>query len=311
VLCIVGTRAHARDLFVALREKEPVGTFHLSALMCPAHRSAKLAEIKAALNQEGAPCRVVATTVVEAGVDIDFPLVYRIMAGLDSIAQAAGRCNREGRLDPEQAIVQLFEIEGWKWNSIPELHVNEDTARGVLRRHASDPLSLEAIEAYFQELYRKKEDARVDGLDASPHWPDNKRDSILQRLNAQTANFSEGDFWLPFADVARAFRMIDTAMEPVIIPWDDNARDLIAQLEDPKLERPGPIARKLQPYIVNVPRGAFAELRRIGRVVPIHEYRFKDQFMRLSDEAREELYKHDLGFDWSDPTFRKVESGIV
>jgi CRISPR-associated endonuclease/helicase Cas3 len=276
-----------------MKEKEPAGTFHLSALMCPAHRSVKLGQIKAALNKDG-PCRVVATTVVEAGVDIDFPLVYRIMAGLDSVAQAAGRCNREGRLEREQAIVQLFEIEGRR--SIPELRANEDAAREVLRQPDVDALGLDAMEAYFRRLYWGSMAGREDGLDT-------KR--ILVRLNQQA---SEG--WLPFADITRDFRMIDTGMEPVVIPWDDKARDLIAQLEDPKLERPGAIARKLQPYIVNVPRGPFAELRRIGRIVPMQEYRFQDQFMRLTDEATKELYKEELGFDWGDPTFRKVESGI-
>ena len=77
---------------------------HLSALMCPAHRSRTLGEIKETLNR-GAPCRVVSTQLVEAGVDVDFPLVYRALGGLDSIVQAAGRCNREGRMDLGNMIV--------------------------------------------------------------------------------------------------------------------------------------------------------------------------------------------------------------
>jgi CRISPR-associated endonuclease/helicase Cas3 len=230
--------------------------------------------------------------VVEAGVDIDFPLVYRIMAGLDSIAQAAGRCNREGRLEPEQAIVQLFEIEGRR--SIPELRANEDAARDVLRQPDVDTLGLDAMEAYFRQLYWGRMAGRDDGLDTK---------SILARLNVQA---HEG--WLPFADIARDFRMIDTAMEPVIVAWDDEARRLIEELET--AERPGAIARKLQPYIVNVPRGPFRELQEVGRIVPVQEYRFQDQFMRLTEEARQELYKDDLGFDWSDPTFRNVESSM-
>jgi CRISPR-associated endonuclease/helicase Cas3 len=292
-LCIVGTRAHARDLFVALRKEAPAGTYHLSALMCPAHRSNKLEQIKAAL-KEG-PCRLIATTVVEAGVDIDFPVVYRIMAGLDSVAQAAGRCNREGKRSRDESIVQLFEIEGRR--SIPELRANEDAAREVLRQPGVDALGLETIEAYFRRLYWGKTTGRVDGLDAK---------DILPRLNAQAH-----EFWLPFADIARDFQMIEGGMEPVIIPWDDEARDLITQLEDPRLERPGAIARKLQPYIVNVPRRPFAELRKVGRVVPVQEHRFADQFMRLTEEAWKEIYRDDLGLDWSDPSFRKIEAGIL
>jgi CRISPR-associated endonuclease/helicase Cas3 len=88
-----------------LWEKMPKGTSHLSALMCGAHRSAQIAEIKQWL-KEGIPTRVVSTQLVEAGVDLDFPVVYRALAGLDSIAQAAGRCNREGL--QENGIVVVF-----------------------------------------------------------------------------------------------------------------------------------------------------------------------------------------------------------
>ena len=290
-LCIVGTRAHARELFIELQKKEKAGTFHLSALMCPAHRSEMLKAIRAAL--DAGRCRVVATTVIEAGVDIDFPNVYRAMAGLDSIAQAAGRCNREGKWSAEESIVQLFEVEGR--TSIRELRANEDAAREVLRKPDLDPLGLEAIEAYFRRLHWARTAGREDGLDAK---------GILPRLNAQA---HEG--WLPFADIARDFQMIEGGMEPVIIPYNDTARRLLAELAE--AERPGRLARKLQPYIVNVPRGPFQELQRIGRVVPVQKYRFQGQFMRLTDEARQEVYKEDLGLDWNDPTFRKIESGIV
>lgn len=270
-------------MFNALKQ-EP-GTYHLSALMCPAHRSRQLDKIKAALAT--GPCRVVATTVIEAGVDIDFPRVWRIMAGLDSIAQAAGRCNREGKRSCDESIVQLVEIDGR--TSIPELRANEGAAREVLWQPDADALGLEAIEAYFSRLYWGKTAGRQDGLDAK---------DILGRLNVQA---HEG--WLPFVDIAHDFQMIEGGMEPVIIPYDDDARHLLALLE--QVERPGAIARKLQPYIVNVPRSAFAALRQVGRMGPVQEYRFKDQFMRLTDEARGEIYSDDLGLDWSDPTFQK------
>ncbi|MEQ1671332.1 MAG: CRISPR-associated endonuclease Cas3'', partial [Hyphomicrobium sp.] len=243
VLCIVGTRPQARDLYKLLIGRDPLTpTFHLSALMCAAHRTKRLEEIRAALNAGG--CRVVATTVIEAGVDIDFPAVWRQMAGLDSIAQAAGRCNREGKRARSDAIVQPFEVEGW--NTIRELRANEAAARETMRNLASgeDPLCPSAIGRYFDRLYAGKTEGRSDGLDAS---------GIMAALNTGHLQAQ-----LPFADVAAAYRMIESVMEPVIVPWDARASDAIKQLMDPDLppESSRKNARGLQPYIVNVPREA-------------------------------------------------------
>ena len=108
VLAVVGRRADARELYTRVMAEDRAGLWHLSGLMCAQHRSEAIADIKQALvtrrqalaaGQTPAPIRVISTQLVEAGVDIDFPVVYRALAGLDSIAQAAGRCNREGRLE--------------------------------------------------------------------------------------------------------------------------------------------------------------------------------------------------------------------
>ena len=295
VLCIVGTRAQARNLFKQLIDVDTVPTFHLSALMCPAHRTSKLEDIGVAL--AAGPCRVIATTVVEAGVDIDFPVVWRQMAGLDSIAQAAGRCNREGKLDPSQAIVQLFEVDGWQ--SIRELRPNEAAAREVLRHHRGEPMGLAAIGAYFDRLYETKSQGRTDGLDAK---------AILPQL--QTGAL-QGQ--LPFADAASDYRMIESAMEPVIVPWDERARDAIAVLGDPALppEDIRATARRLQPYIVNVPRHPFSLLQAAGRIVPINPHRFDEQFMALTEEGTRSIYSDALGIDWTDPTFQEASNLIV
>lgn len=104
----LAARADARELYTRVKAEDSTGLWHLSGLMCAQHRSDTIADIKQALlarrqalaaGQNSAPIRVISTQLVEAGVDIDFPVVYRALAGLDSIAQAAGRCNREGRLD--------------------------------------------------------------------------------------------------------------------------------------------------------------------------------------------------------------------
>jgi len=296
VLCIVGTRRHARELFQKMRNCGHDGVYHLSASLCPVHRSQKLAEIKRRLKSEEAPCRLIATTVIEAGVDVDFPAVYRAMAGLDSIAQAAGRCNREGRLPREESIVQPFEMADR--STIPELRKYEDAARRVLEvpDYAAEPLSLAAIEAYFGELYWKQETGRADGLDK--HGIADKTTYVVNR----------NDVDIPFARIAQQFRMIESEMEPVIIPFDDVARAALAELEG--TEHVSGVARRLQPYMVNVPRGAFAALRQAGRVEPVDERRLGEQFMRLTDEAFDSLYDDDIGFDWSDPTYRTEDQNI-
>ena len=112
-LCVVNTRQDARDLYAKLAERKPGDTFHLSTWMCPAHRRDVITQIRGRL-KAGTPTYVVSTSLIEAGVDLDFPAVFRALAGLDSLAQAAGRCNREGKLknpdgSPAHGQVYLFE----------------------------------------------------------------------------------------------------------------------------------------------------------------------------------------------------------
>lgn len=104
VLCIVNNRRHARALYESMADQD--GARHLTTLMCARHRSQVLAEVRQRL-RDGLPCRLVATSLIEAGVDVDFPCVLRAEAGLDSIAQAAGRCNREGRRALEAFLILI------------------------------------------------------------------------------------------------------------------------------------------------------------------------------------------------------------
>ncbi|HAD25367.1 MAG TPA: CRISPR-associated helicase/endonuclease Cas3, partial [Alphaproteobacteria bacterium] len=107
-LIIVNTRQHALNLYHAAREAELSGLYHLTTRQYAAHRRLILAEIRQALD-EGRPCRLIATSLVEAGIDVDFPRLWRATAGLDQIAQAAGRCNREGRRPADESIVTIFQ----------------------------------------------------------------------------------------------------------------------------------------------------------------------------------------------------------
>ncbi len=226
VLCVVNTRRHARLLHELLGGGE--GVFHLSANMCPAHRTEKLQAIRAAL-KEGRLCRVVSTQLVECGVDVDFPVVYRAEAGIDSVAQAGGRCNREGLL--AEGIVYVFEAEA----APPPGELRRAAEEGgIVLRHFADALSPEAVTAYFEALYWR---AGKEGLDAK---------GVLLDLEESA---SRGDF--PLRQVSAKFQLIESAYEPVIIPWGQEGEAIVKGLRH--AEHAGRLARQAQRYTVQIP----------------------------------------------------------
>ena len=286
-LAIVNTRRHARELYERIRDLE--GATHLTTLMCARHRQERLEVVRERL-RDGVPVRLIATSLVEAGVDVDFPVVWRAEAGLESIIQAAGRCNREGR--SESGDVFVFEpAEGEGRNPPPEVGQAADAARGVLRRHPEDPASLDAIADYFKELYWLK---GADALDAK---------HLLRciRERGDTLDF-------PFETIAEKFRLIETPLVPVIVPYhgpdgdDDKAKRLLEELK--RAERPGRIARRLQPYVVQIPPRARASLLASGAAAPVRRDDFDHQFVVLTNL---DLYTADVGLTWDDPTFREAE----
>lgn len=231
VLCIVNTRGHARKLFEALK-REGDDCYHLSALMCPAHRSCKLDEIRKNL-ESGKTCRVISTQLIEAGVDIDFPVVYRSLAGLDSIAQAAGRCNREGKSDAGRTCV--FRSEHHRSESYFADTAN--VASQVLPLF-DDPLALETVEHYFKLYY----------WDQSSRWDGKK---ILQRFALQQ---NRGlPFLFSFATTAAEFHLIEDHSREVIIPWGNEGKKLCERLRRVSVPVPREILRKLQRYTVRIP----------------------------------------------------------
>ncbi|MFZ5587051.1 MAG: CRISPR-associated helicase Cas3' [Thermodesulfobacteriota bacterium] len=217
-LCIVNTRRHARELAGLLPQAA-----HLSAAMCAQHRSEVIAAIKARL-KAGEPTLVVSTQLVECGVDFSFPAVYRALAGLDSIAQAAGRCNREGELLPGLGRLEVFAPP----EPPHEGHLRQaaECGRRLLAGGAADPLAPERFQAFFRELYWLK----GDGLD----------EKQILRLSRE----------FKFRSVEAAFRMIDQDGPPVLTLYGQGA-ELIA-----RLRREGPsrdLLRRLQRFAVTVP----------------------------------------------------------
>jgi len=236
VLCVVNTRGHARSLFEMLGEGD--GRFHLSGLMCPAHRTQTLDAVRERLSA-GLPCRVISTQLIEAGVDIDFPVVFRAMAGVDSIAQAAGRCNRNGLLS-EPGRVYVFRSE----HRTAERFL-ADTAAGaeqVMEIH-DDPLALEAVERYFSLYY----------WDQADRWDEK---GIMRSFSL--VQDRKMPFLFEFADVARRFRMIEQAGRPIVVPWGEEGRRLCERLRMlPALNRE--TTRRLQRFTVQIPERTLME----------------------------------------------------
>ncbi len=283
VLMIVNNRRHARSLYDAI-SREP-GAYHLSTLMVAQHRSTVLNEVRQKL-LAGEPCKLISTSLIEAGVDVDFPCVYRAEAGLDSIAQAAGRCNREGKRPQGDSIVSLFESPDWP--APTELAQLSGNMRMVLRNHSGDLLAPEAMQLYFKHVYN----AHGTELDSK---------GIL-KMHSDHAN----SFNFPFQNIAQAFTMIDSHLLPIIVPRDDVAEKLINDLRF--ADGVGGIARGLQPYLVQVPKAGFEALRSAGAISCIEPQKFGDQFWRLESM---DLYSNEAGLSWENPLFIKAESKVM
>ena len=232
VLCVVNSRKSAQEIFTRLSGE---GNFHLSTLMYPAHRRAKLEEIRRRL-KEGLPCRVISTSLIEAGVDVDFPAVFREEAGLDSILQAAGRCNREGKRPVSESIVTLFQGEA----APPPLFQTAIGAGRMVLEQYDDIASQEAIQAYFHTLLELK------GAEAQDIY------GILPKIRTEL---------LPFQSVAERFHMIDSPTRTVYIPLGAGA-ELVGRLRAG--ERSRTLFRQLGQYGVSIYEEHFAALDQAG-----------------------------------------------
>lgn len=241
-LCIVNTRNAAHEVFRLLPEE---GRFHLSTLMCPKHRAETLDIIRKRL-KEGLPCRVVSTSLIEAGVDVDFPSVYRQMTGLDSLIQAAGRCNREGKHPAESSYVTYFEGE----QPAPLLQkVNIGAAREVLANAASVD-SPETIRSYFA-AWRSLVGDNLDESDAVKHLKEGLSGCLL-----------------PFRHVSENFHLIDEDTKTVYIPMADG-EDVCRRIERGEADRRD--YRKAGSYCVNLYEQQFRALVDAGDVRPVDD----------------------------------------
>lgn len=214
-LCVVNLKRHAAELLEAMKDVEDV--FHLSTNQCAGHRRAVLEDIRARLKARQ-PCRLISTQCVEAGVDLDFPLVYRALAPLESIAQAAGRCNREGRMNAcgELGKVVVFEPdEDGGWRRCYPTHVyfqGAEKTRTLLKAHhgnldINDP---DLYREYFRQLYDLTK-------------PESQNEELRNAIVARD-----------FAEVARLYRLIDHDAIQILVPWQDKLDEFNALSDESK-----------------------------------------------------------------------------
>ena len=241
VLCIVNTRNDCRELYKHMPEK----TIHLSANMCGQHRSDCIEKIKEKLDAK-APVRVVSTQLVEAGVDFDFPVVFRAMAGFDSMAQAAGRCNREGKLKDNGTPVngKVFVFEPPKPAPVGALRKGEQAGATILSVDAEGCKKLlpQTFTRYF-ELYFSS----LNSFD---------KQNIEELLVKDASEFN-----FQFRTAAQKFNLIDNQRQVSVVVWYEKKK---IQKMIEALRYKGPyrnLMRKLQRHTISIPESVFDEVR--------------------------------------------------
>ncbi|MEM7050846.1 MAG: CRISPR-associated endonuclease Cas3'' [Acidobacteriota bacterium] len=256
VLVVTHLRRDAVELASLLPQD---GTYHLSAAMCGAHRLTVLDQARKAL-QNGEACRLVSTQLIEAGVDIDFPVVYRALGGLDSIIQAAGRANREGRRDVGRVVVFRAPTQPPPGTPRKGLKITEK----ILQQHGEgfDPFDPASCEQFFRDLYM------VEDLDP--------RQILLHRGQ------------LDFQTVDQQFQMIPEFMQAVAIPFDETARQRLNAFEYGLPSRKA--FRALAPFLVQVPPRIFRRLENAGALRNLH-----DTLPVLSEPFFRSQYHRDFG----------------
>lgn len=238
-LCVLNSRAAVRKYYAALKGE---GVYHLSTYMTPMHLGRSLTEIRERLHA-GKKCLVLSTSLIEAGVDLDFPAVYREMFGLDSIIQAGGRCNREGKRPREESNVYVFSREETSEKDSALIAMTER----IWERYG-DISSPSAIHAYFERLYEVQSAERKDKLDEK---------NILPLINQE----EEEHRWIWYREIEKRFRYIQKDTSLLVIPNAENSA-VCAALRAGRLTRG--LLRELTKDSVSVYEGEYKALKARG-----------------------------------------------
>lgn len=277
VLVVINKRKTTKQIYNKLKEIDPNNIYHLSTDMCPEHRKAMIAEIRDRLNLK-LPCKVISTNLIEAGVDLDFQAVYRELAGIDSIIQAAGRANREGKRENlgEVYVFSFIKDEDRVSTKNPYGKYLDQCAEHALKiiEKYDDIFCIQAIDEYFTNLYKDLEQKEFDGRD------------ILKRTKDF---FDNGKFRFNFKELADMFKLIDEDTYPVLVPYKESAKAEIERISNPYYIFTKKDIRANQKYMVNLRMQDYIKMQKQGRIKKISE-----GFAVLTNEKE---YKDDTGLE--------------
>lgn len=282
-LVIVNTKNAAQTLYRLCKEANNIPAYHLSTNMCPAHRRAILSEIRDRL-EKNLPTLCFSTQIIEAGVDVDFGVVIRYTAGLDSIAQAAGRCNRNGRT--EMGYVHVINPKDENLDLLEDIRVGREKAERVLDEYESDPtlfgndrIGLEAMKRYYTYYFFDRQNEMDYPLSAKSIGHD---DTLLNLLSSNSVAVSEHsnragqapNIYLrqSFMSAAKAFKAIDAPTRGIIVQHGKEGRAIVADLCAAYLpDKEFDMLRRAQQFTVNVFPNVLERLEKENAVKEIQE----------------------------------------
>lgn len=282
-LVIVNTKKAAQNLYRLSRDSCSIPIFHLSTSLCPAHRKEILREVRERLSRRQS-LLCVSTQLIEAGVDIDFGAVIRYAAGLDSIAQAAGRCNRNGRNPMGRLHIINPREEDESLNKLIDIQIGRDSANQVLDEYSRDPgkfqndvIGPDAMERYYRYYFFSRKDDMSYKVPAATLGHD---DTLLNLLSCNSLAFTkyrkqrrqDPSLFLrqSFKAAAQAFHAIDAPAQGIIVPHGEVGRQLINELCSAfDVERQYNLLRRAQQFTVNVFPHELAKLQNEQAVYPV------------------------------------------
>jgi CRISPR-associated endonuclease/helicase Cas3 len=301
-LIVVNTKTSAREIYQRCKQIDNVETYHLSTHMCPEHRMVVLDQVKACLRDKK-PVICISTQLIEAGVDISFGSVIRFLAGLDSIVQAAGRCNRHNEKYPALGEVYIINPAEENIDAVEDIKIGKEKSERLLDEFKNNPekfkndiLSPEAMEQYYQYYFYQR--ASEMNYPVTANSSVGREDNLFNLLSVNSLSvdeykrINEKTPEIPlrqaFMSAAKSFEVIETVARGIIVPYDEEGKELISKLcSVQELEKQHKLIRKAQRYSVNVftnvlnklqDQQAIYEVQKGSGILHLDERYYSDEF---------------------------------